>query len=206
MKPFRRMFALGLVMLLVACGGAPTPQLAPLPGDARVLAFGDSLTRGTGAGAADASYPALLAERIGREVINAGEPGEQSAAGLERLPAILDRETPDLLLLCHGGNDLLRNRDEDALRDNLRQMVSLARDRDIPVLMIAVPARALPLRSAGLYRDLADELDLPLVADAVADILASRDLRADPVHPNSAGYARLAEAVHEVLVAAGAVD
>lgn len=206
MKPFRGIAICLLMFMLTACGSAPTPQLPLLPSEARVLAFGDSLTRGTGAGEADAAYPAMLAERIGQPVINAGVPGEESAEGLIRLPDLLDREKPDLLLLCHGGNDLLRNRSEERLRDNLRRMVDYARDRDIPVVLIAVPARALPLRPAGLYRELAEELGIPLLENTLSDILRDSSLRADPIHPNSAGYARLAEAVHELLAEAGAVN
>ncbi len=194
------------LILLLACGSAQTPQLPLLSSDARVLAFGDSLTSGTGSGEANAAYPAMLAERISRPVINAGVPGEESATGLRRLPEILDREKPDLLLLCHGGNDLLRSRDEDQLRDNLRQMVDYAHDRDIPVVLIAVPARALPLRPASLYQELAEELEIPLLKSTVTDILRDSALRADPIHPNSAGYAQLAEALHDLLVDTGAVN
>lgn len=210
MTPFRRIATLLLLsvtlILLLACGSAQTPQLPLLSSDARILAFGDSLTSGSGAGEADAAYPAMLAERISRPVINAGVPGEETAAGLLRLPDILDRKNPDLLLLCHGGNDLLRSRDEEQMRNNLRQMVDYAHERNIPVVLIAVPARALPLRPASLYQELAEELEIPLLKSTVSAILRDSALRADPIHPNSAGYARLAEAVHDLLVNAGAID
>lgn len=204
--PVTRVLFLLLALTLLGCGGRnEVPSLPPLAGEARILAFGDSLTRGTGAGNPEASYPAALAHRLTVEVINAGVPGELSAAGADRLPGLLERERPDLLLLCHGGNDLLRNRDEGALRENLRRMVDSARDMDIPVVLIGVPARAWPLRTAGLYRELAEELNVPLVEDAVAGILRDESLRADPIHPNADGYAHLAKAVHALLVETGAV-
>ena len=112
-------------LLLVGCE-KPAPTLRALAPDARVLAFGDSLTFGSGA-LADESYPAVLATRIGREVIRSGVPGELSAKGLERLPAELARHRPALVILCHGANDLLRKRPVGALTENLTRMIALVR-------------------------------------------------------------------------------
>lgn len=193
-----------LLLLLAACGG-DVPTLAPLPADARVLAFGDSLTRGTGAREAE-SYPAVLARRIGRTVVNAGIPGELSAEGRARLPGVLDETRPDLLVLLHGGNDILRGRDRDALRANLRAMVDAARQRDVPVVLVGVPDRSLlSLDTAEVYRTLAERFNVPLVDEAVADILSESELRSDRIHPNAAGYRRLAAAVHDTLARSGAV-
>ena len=74
---------------VVGCG-AKTPKLGKLaPGDV-VVAFGDSLTFGTGANEAE-SYPAVLAQLISRKVVRAGVPGEQTDGGLARLQGVLDR-------------------------------------------------------------------------------------------------------------------
>src|SRR5258708_7486386 len=99
-------------LVLVGCGGS-TPKIAKLDRGAVVLAFGDSLTFGTGA-AREQSYPAILARDTGLQVVNAGVPGEVSADGLARLPEAIDESQPKLLILCHGGNDFLLKMDEAA--------------------------------------------------------------------------------------------
>ena len=192
------------ILCLVLAGCTPPPELEPLAADAVVLAFGDSLTFGTGAGPGE-SYPEVLSGLIGRTVVNAGVPGEVSTDGLLRLPALLDREQPALLLLCHGGNDQLQRLDPARLADNLRAMIREARDRNIAVVLIAVPAPGLSLRPLPLYAGIADEFGLAADLETVADILGDRALKFDYIHPNAAGYRRLALAVADLLRAAGAV-
>ncbi|MDP1765739.1 MAG: GDSL-type esterase/lipase family protein [Methylotenera sp.] len=51
--------------------------------------------------------PALLAQATGWKVVNAGIPGNTSAEGLERVPALLDAHKPKLLVVALGGNDFL---------------------------------------------------------------------------------------------------
>ena len=192
------------ILCLVLAGCTPPPELEPLAADAVVLAFGDSLTFGTGAGPGE-SYPEVLSGLIGRTVVKAGVPGEVSADGLLRLPALLDHEQPALLLLCHGGNDQLQRLDPARLADNLRAMIREARDRNIAVVLIAVPAPGLSLRPLPLYAGIADEFGLAADLETVADILGDRALKSDYIHPNAAGYRRLALAVADLLRAAGAV-
>ncbi|MBK5276926.1 MAG: arylesterase [Desulfuromonadales bacterium] len=190
------------LLILPAC--SKTPQLPPLAAEGIILAFGDSLTAGTGAGETE-SYPAVLAQQIGRRVINAGAPGEVSASGALRLPELLDRERPALLILCHGGNDLLGRQDQRQLADNLRSMIRAARERGVSVLLVAVPAPDLSLKPPRLYRDLAGEFALPLEGTSLTRIMGKSSLKSDHVHPNAAGYRMLAEALAELLKKSGVI-
>jgi len=195
---------LSLLALLAAGCRERTPQLQPLAASDTVLAFGDSLTYGTGAGS-DESYPARLEQLIRRPVINAGVPGEVTEAGLSRLPALLDRYRPALLILCHGGNDLLRRSGEEQAAENLRAMVRLARERGVEVVLLGVPKPGLSLAPPDFYAGIAREFDLPYDADTLSDILADRSRKSDYIHPNALGYRQLAEAVEALLQAAHAL-
>jgi len=192
------------VFLLATAACSKIPQLPPLAADATILAFGDSLTAGTGAAEAE-SYPAVLAGLTGRKVINAGIPGEVSAAGLLRLPEILEREKPALLILCHGGNDLLRQQEQKALAENLRGMLRLAGEKGVPVLLVAVPSFNLTLTPPTLYTELAKEFNIPIESKALPHILGKSSLKSDHIHPNAAGYKLLAEALFKLLKKSGAL-
>ncbi len=188
---------------LAGCGGS-APKLSRLPADAVVLAFGDSLTFGTGA-QPEASYPAVLEKLIGRKVWSAGVPGEFSAAGLARLPPALDYYQPKLLILCHGGNDFLRKLGDAQAAENLRGMVRVARQRGVDVVLIAVPKPALFPSPPDFYAEIAKEFGLPYEDAALKAILRDNELKSDIVHPNANGYARLAEAIAALLKKSGAL-
>ena len=192
-----------LVLAVTGCagGGPDLPRLAA--GDV-ILAFGDSLTYGTGA-RPEESYPAVLSRRIGFEVVNAGVPGEVSEKGLKRLPKVLDRIRPKLVILCLGGNDMLRRQDPGQTEDNLKQMVRLIRARGAAVVMLGVPEPGLFLSIADVYERVASELDVPIEDDIIPDLLGDNQYKSDHVHPNATGYARLAEAVENLLKERGAI-
>jgi lysophospholipase L1-like esterase/predicted Ser/Thr protein kinase len=194
--------ALLAAAFIVAACGKRGPRIEPLPADAVVLAFGDSLTFGTGAGTEE-SYPAQLGKRIGRKVVNAGVPGETSGEGLARLPEVLDEEKPQLLLLCHGGNDFLRRLDEAQAARNVRAMIELARARGIPVVLLATPKPSFPPSVPKFYAEMAAELAVPYEQDVIHAVLTDNRLKSDLVHPNGRGYAQVAEAVEKVLRSAG---
>ena len=199
----RPAISLALILLLAACGGS-SPRLAPLAPDAVVLAFGDSITFGTGADAGQ-DYPSVLATLIGRKVYSAGVPGEVSAAGLARLPSAIDYYKPQLLILCSGGNDFLRKLGKQQTAENIRAMVRAARAEGVAVMLIGVPEPGLFLSPPEFYQDIAAELGLAYEGEALAKILRDNELKSDLIHPNAKGYARLAEAVAGVLKKSGAI-
>jgi lysophospholipase L1-like esterase len=191
-----------LSSLLAACGRPPElPRLAP---DDVVLAFGDSLTFGTGA-RPEEGYPAVLARLIGADVVGSGVPGETSAQALRRLPAELDAYQPRLLVLMTGGNDFLRQVPRAQTEANLRAMLELARARGVPVVLVGVPAPGVFARPPALYEALAEGYDLPYEARVLREVLYDNRLKSDTVHPNALGYRRIAEALAALLREAGAV-
>jgi acyl-CoA thioesterase-1 len=199
-------FLLVAVLLVVGLTACSSPvKLQSLAADAVVVAFGDSITFGTGASEQE-SYPAVLEKLIGRRVVNAGVPGEVTASGLSRLPDILEREKPALLILCHGGNDQLRRLNEQQTADNIREMIRLAKQRGIAAVLIAVPSPGIFISPAPFYSDIAKELTILLEEKTLSLVLADGSLKSDYIHPNAAGYRRLAEAIAALLKKSGAIN
>jgi len=191
-------------MMTVILSCSETGRLHALTPNATILAFGDSLTHGIGT-RRDNAYPAVLAQRINHEVINAGVPGEISARGLLRLPALITKYQPELIIICHGGNDILRKLDLNKTRDNIQKMIDLAHANNSQVLLIGVPEFGLFLSPSPIYQALADENKIPVANDILADILRDNRLKSDHVHPNASGYQRLAEHLADFLEKNGAL-
>jgi lysophospholipase L1-like esterase len=200
--PVLRALLVVLAALAAACGDAP--KLAPLATDAVVLAFGDSITYGTGARESE-SFPAQLEGLIGRKVVRAGVPGEVSAQALARLPGELEEHRPALLVLCIGGNDFLRNLGKAQVAANVQTMVAVAKQRGIDVLLIGTPEKSLTVTPPAFYAEIAEQLGIPYEGKVIGEILRNSELKSDTIHPNARGYRLIAERVAALLKASGAL-
>ena len=196
------LFLLPLLLSLFAC--SDKPMLNKLNQTQPILAFGDSLTFGYGAPTTE-SYPAVLSGLTGLQVINAGINGELSKNGLKRLERLLDVHQPQLLLLCHGANDMLQKKPLDKMAENLEAMIELALQRDIQVLLIAVPKTNLLLTPLKQYQQVADKMQVPLENEMISDILSQPSLHSDIIHPNAQGYRKMANTIHQDLMTLGAL-
>jgi len=186
------------VLLLVFRSDSSKVETQGLDSSAVILAFGDSLTYGYGA--VTYSYPTQLQPMIGREVINAGISGEVSATGLKRLPTLLAKYHPSLVILCHGGNDILRRYSKEMLKNNLRKMIALSRASGAQVLLVGVPGFGLlGLSTVPLYKELASEENVLYEGSVLEMIENEPNLKSDRIHPNAMGYKVMAEAFKELL-------
>jgi acyl-CoA thioesterase-1 len=199
----RKLFLLFLLSTLFSC--SDTVRLQPLSQDSIILAFGDSLTYGTGT-SRDNAYPAVLERLTGRKVINAGVPGETSNRGLIRLANLIDQYQPDLIIICHGANDILRKLDLNRTRDNIQQMIDMARQNNSQVILIGVPEFSLFLDTSPIYQSLAEQNKIPLEENSLSNIIGNNALKSDHVHPNSDGYRVLAKNITSLLERSGAIQ
>jgi lysophospholipase L1-like esterase len=188
-----------LACLLIFLTGCTSPPSLPLLADDDVvLAFGDSLTVGYGVSAGE-SYPAQLQGLISRRVVVAGASGETTVDALKRLPEILRKVRPALVIICSGGNDFLKKYPEKVTVDNLERMIQIVHDTNARVVVISVPRPSLWPSNHPLYAQLASAYDLWIEDSILKSVLHDENLKSDYLHPNAQGYRLIAEAVARMI-------
>jgi acyl-CoA hydrolase len=181
-----------------------------LPAGSKVLALGDSLTAPHGVKPGE-DWPTLLGQKTGWIVINGGVSGNTRAQALERLPALLDEHQPQLVLVTLGGNDMLRKLPQAQTVANLGSMLDLVKTRGAKAVLLATPKPSIAgavfnsLSPADFYADVAKDRKVPLIADALPEVLSDAALKGDQLHPNVAGHALLSEKIHADLKKIGFV-
>ncbi len=165
---------------------SPTPTNAQPSGET-IVCFGDSLTYGTGAGPGE-SYPSRLAKLLGREVINAGVPGDTTADALKRLENDVLALNPRIVLITLGGNDLMRDLPREEAFENLETIVRKIHRKGA---LVVVGGIDVPLFDRGFddaYEDLQDSTACLLIPNVLKGLIGKHDLMSDRIHPNRDGY------------------
>jgi len=197
----------GLVILCLSAmflAGCSSKSLQPLSEDSVIIAFGDSLTAGYGVNKTQ-SYPNVLANLTGLNVLNAGVNGETTQQGLNRIDQVLEKHQPGLVILLEGGNDVLQKIPTAQIKENLRQMILKIQAHGAAVVLVGVPPKKLFADSMDLYSELSDEFNIPLEDDIVASLIMKPSMKSDYVHFNAKGYQALAQAIYTKLQKSGAV-
>ena len=203
-RTFLSLFTVAL--LLNACG--KSKKLPAITAGKSVLAFGDSVTFGTGATPGE-DWPTLLARQTGWLIENAGTPGDTAEAGKRRFASLLELHKPTLVIIEIGGNDFLRRRAPKAVKEDLRSMIHAARQQGAQVVLIAVPELSLlgaltrAPADSPIYEELGDEENIPVIGQVFSEILSHPELCADQIHPNAKGYQHMAEGFYKALVKIG---
>lgn len=161
------------------------------------VAYGDSLTLGAGAG--NGGYPALLGPRLGVTVQNLGVAGETTADGLSRI-AEVESLRPRVVLLCFGGNDVLRGQSREQMFANLGIMIDRLHAQGSFVVLIGIRgATVLRDGNAKGFAELAEQKQVMHIPNLLDGIIGTSSLMSDYVHPNDAGYEKITARLEKEL-------
>ena len=196
-----------LSLLLSVVGFIPTIALAsesPV-----LLILGDSLSAGYGMDRED-SWVSLLELRFKEygysyRILNSSISGDTTQGGLSRLPRLIDRYQPEIVIIELGANDGLRGIDPGITRENMTDMIRQSQAVGAQVLLAGIK---LPpnygsdylQQFESIYTDLASEFGTLLVPFFMEGIAFRPDLlQADTIHPNEKGQPVLLDNVWKVL-------
>ena len=190
------------------------------------MAFGDSITYGGGSSSDSPAtgYPKLLETKLKQyydgyfSSINRGDPGEDTYQGFERFAQTLDETDPDLVLLMEGTNDSVYGTPYSEIEENLRNMIRIALNRGIPVIIATIPpviSNAYYNRSEQMARimafnpriyAIAADFNIPVarVFEAITSVPGWESKLMDQPsanHPNDAGYQIVRDAFYTPVAA-----
>ena len=192
-----------LLMPMLACAKGPDTRAA-------VLVVGDSLSAAHNIPAAS-GWVNLLQQRVKQQitpppaVINASISGETTAGALTRLPGLLEKHRPSVVVIELGGNDALRGLTPAQLRGNLEKMIVASQQAGAKVLLLGIdvppnygPAYRQRLRQT--YAELAKAYKVPLLPFLLEGVALKPNLmQADGLHPTAAAQPQVLENVWPLL-------
>ncbi|MDY6954208.1 MAG: arylesterase [Thermodesulfobacteriota bacterium] len=199
MKKIVIFLCVGLTAFLAYRVLTPGPEIRNAhPSGQNIIAFGDSLTFGTGA-SGGMDYPSQLSGMISMPVINAGIPGDTTASALHRLKDDVLSQSPRIVLITLGGNDLKNGTPKGEAFKNLKLIVEAIQDEGALVVLAGVHIPFLGRGFKDAYEQLSQEAGTLLIANIFEGIMGNRSLMSDAIHPNDDGYAIVAERFYRVV-------
>lgn len=157
-----------------------------------VLILGDSLSAGYGL-SIQQGWVTLLKEKLKKtgyqyRVINASVSGDTTDNGLDRLPNLLQKEKPSVVIIILGGNDGLRGFEPKKIKDNLEKMIQFSHQAQAKVLLVGVTVlpnygKQYQKKFIEIYQQLAKQYSIPLVPNLFSSIKKNTDLlQNDGIH------------------------
>lgn len=196
-----RFLALALVMLVAQPGMAAQQTL---------LVVGDSLSAAYGV-PSETAWVELLRERLQSNglshwsVVNASISGETTDGGARRLPDLLEKNTPSLVIIELGGNDGLRGFPPGVIKSNLATMVENAQTAGAQVVLVGMQippnyGQRYTQLFADIFPALSDSYNTALVPFFLDGIYDQKHMMQDDgIHPTAEAQPVLLDNVWPVL-------
>ena len=135
---------------------------------------------------------------MGRPVINLGRNGETAAHAAQRIEEVLAHD-PYMVLIEFGGNDLMRSVPFEQTTAAVEQMVETVQAAGAVAVVVDTGGSPLMGRYSKAYKKIAREKGAVFVPGILDGIFGKKDLMSDQIHPNTVGYALIAEKVEQAI-------
>tara|TARA_B000000565_G_scaffold220526_1_gene175018 strand:- start:251 stop:862 length:612 start_codon:yes stop_codon:yes gene_type:complete len=176
----------------------------------KVLLFGDSLMSGYGLSQDDHLSLVLedkfLQDGFDIDFINASVSGDTSSGGLNRAEWSLSEDEIDLVILGLGANDMLRGIQPNVTEKNLGQIIQIAKDKDIKVIlagMIAPTSHGFIYKKKfdSIFPKLSKKFEIPLIPFLLEGVALDPNLnQQDGIHPNKKGVIIISDTIKKSII------
>ena len=164
------------------------PQITNWPAADRteIIVFGDSLAEGFGTD--DGGFVSRLEILLGHKITNLGVSGDTTRDGLIRLNNVLARDAK-LVIISLGGNDFIQRVPEQDVRHNFNKMISQIQNDGSMVILLDAPGYR------GMLKELSKTHKTGYVSNILSGLIGKDEYMFDAIHPNAAGYQKIAEKI-----------
>ena len=176
----------------------------------KVLLFGDSLMSGYGLSQDDHLSLVLedkfLQDGFDIDFINASVSGDTSSGGLNRAEWSLSEDEIDLVILGLGANDMLRGIQPNVTEKNLSQIIQIAKDKEIKVIlagMIAPTSHGFKYKKKfdSIFPKLSKKFEIPLIPFLLEGVALDPNLnQQDGIHPNKKGVIIISDTIKKSII------
>jgi acyl-CoA thioesterase-1 len=171
------------------------------PRGTNIVVLGDSLTAAVGASSPEHGFVAVLEKRFALTMTNEGMSGDTTHDALQRLDRDILSKHPDIVMILLGSNDYLRGEIHKETFDNLHSIITRIQAKGAVVILIGARGGVLSDTFAEDFASLARSTGSAFVPGVLDDIFGNTKYMADDVHPNDAGYLKMADKIAPILEA-----
>lgn len=197
-KGFLILIAVVIALAAILIFGSESGNIANYPSEnSGIIAFGDSLVEGVGS-TSGGGFVTLLEGGLDIEIANLGRSGDTTMTALARVSRVTERK-PALTIILLGGNDFLQRIPRENTVKNLENIITAIQASGSAVLLIGLDAGIIGSDEGKIFEELALKYRTAYVPDVLDNIYGNKDLMADSLHPNDAGYELMASRILPVL-------
>ncbi|MES2436882.1 MAG: GDSL-type esterase/lipase family protein [Patescibacteria group bacterium] len=161
-----------------------------------IIAFGDSLVFGVGS--ENGGFVQKLSDQIGQPIINEGVPGNTTEQALKRINSVLEQD-PKIVIVLLGGNDALQKVPVSETFKKLDEIITKIEERGAIVVLLGVQGGILSDPYSDQFKELAKKHDSAFIPHILAGVFGNKEFMYDTVHPNDAGYQKIADKIKPLL-------
>lgn len=174
-----------------------------------ILVMGDSLSAGYGIKLEEGWVSLLqqdLTQKQQAKIINASVSGETTSGGLTRLPALLSKHKPDVVIIELGGNDGLRGQPLKIMQENLQAMITVSQTAGAKIILagMQIPTNygsRYTKQFKDIYPTLAEKNKIYLIPFLLEGVATHSELiQKDGIHPTAEAQPLLLKNVLPVLL------